>query len=306
MQRYAVGFKLLYPIFYPIDLTWAQEVCVYMFVWMAKFGAAYGVRTGIHVGVDVLVNQLSPARRRPVILFGLFCGALFTFVIGTMGAKFVSPNLADQVSPDLEIPIWIVYLCIPIGSYLMCFRFLQVGWTFFRTGDLPRHDPGQVEGVDTAAIVPRVRRDERRLHLPPADRAHADRHAHLDRARPHRARLHVHDHDGADRTVALELFTGIPNFEIMAIPFFILAGNFLTHGGVARRMLHFASTMVGTLVWRAGLAGVMACALVRRHLGLLPATVVAIGSIILPAMVQQGFPSGSAPASSRPPARSAS
>ncbi len=43
----------------PIHLSWAQELCIYMFVWMAKFGAAYGVRTGIHVGVDVLVNQLS-------------------------------------------------------------------------------------------------------------------------------------------------------------------------------------------------------------------------------------------------------
>src|SRR5581483_11599767 len=81
VQRYAVGFSLLYPIFYPINLTWAQEVCVYMFVWMAKFGAAYGVRTGIHVGVDVLINKLDPTIRRKVILFGLLCGAFFTGVI---------------------------------------------------------------------------------------------------------------------------------------------------------------------------------------------------------------------------------
>src|SRR4051812_49551609 len=47
--------------------------------------------------------------------------------------------------------------------------------------------------------------------------------------------------------VALKLFTGIENFEIMAIPFFILAGNFLTHGGVARRMIAVATSMVGHL-----------------------------------------------------------
>ena len=41
-----------------LDVSWAQELCIYMFIWMAKFGAAYGVRTGIHVGVDVLVNML--------------------------------------------------------------------------------------------------------------------------------------------------------------------------------------------------------------------------------------------------------
>jgi len=91
-------------------------------------------------------------------------------------------------------------------------------------------------------------------------------------------------------SVALKLFTGIERFEIMAIPFFILAGNFLTHGGVARRMIAFASAMVGH--WHGGLAlaGVMACALFAAVSGSSPATVVAIGSIILPAMVNQGFP----------------
>ncbi|GGC84489.1 TRAP transporter large permease [Undibacterium terreum] len=93
-------------------------------------------------------------------------------------------------------------------------------------------------------------------------------------------------------SVALKLFTGIENFEIMAIPFFILAGNFLTHGGVARRMINFATSMVGH--WHGGLAlaGVLACALFAAVSGSSPATVVAIGSIILPAMVKQGYPKG--------------
>ncbi|TMG98880.1 MAG: TRAP transporter large permease subunit [Betaproteobacteria bacterium] len=92
------------------------------------------------------------------------------------------------------------------------------------------------------------------------------------------------------QSVALKLFTGIEKFEIMAIPFFILAGNFLTHGGVARRMIHFATSMVGHWHGGLGLAGVLACALFAAVSGSSPATVVAIGSIILPAMVNQGFP----------------
>jgi len=91
-------------------------------------------------------------------------------------------------------------------------------------------------------------------------------------------------------SVALKLFTGIEKFEIMAIPFFILAGNFLTHGGVARRMINFATAMVGHWHGGLGLAGVMACALFAAVSGSSPATVVAIGSILLPAMVRQGFP----------------
>ena len=78
-------------------------------------------------------------------------------------------------------------------------------------------------------------------------------------------------------SVALKLFTGIEKFEIMAIPFFILAGNFLTHGGVARRMINFASSMVGHMYGGLGLAGVLACALFAAVSGSSPATVVAIG-----------------------------
>ena len=90
--------------------------------------------------------------------------------------------------------------------------------------------------------------------------------------------------------VALKLFTGIESFEIMAIPFFILAGNFLTHGGVARRMIAFAASMVGHWYGGLGLAAVVACALFAAISGSSPATVVAIGSILLPAMVKHGYP----------------
>ncbi|HZQ71805.1 MAG TPA: TRAP transporter large permease subunit [Burkholderiales bacterium] len=91
-------------------------------------------------------------------------------------------------------------------------------------------------------------------------------------------------------SVALKLFTGIERFEIMAIPFFILAGNFLTHGGVARKMIDFATSMVGH--WHGGLAlaGILACAMFALVCGSSVATVVAIGSIVLPEMVRHGYP----------------
>src|SRR5262245_29907410 len=91
-------------------------------------------------------------------------------------------------------------------------------------------------------------------------------------------------------SIALKLFTGIERFEIMAIPFFILAGNFLTHGGVARRMINFAASVVGH--WHGGLAlaGIVACAMFALVCGSSVATVVAIGSIVLPEMVKRGIP----------------
>ena len=91
-------------------------------------------------------------------------------------------------------------------------------------------------------------------------------------------------------SIALKLFTGIEKFEIMAIPFFILAGNFLTHGGVARRMIRFATAMVGHWYGGMGIAAVLACALFAAISGSSPATVMAVGSILIPAMVKQGYP----------------
>ncbi len=312
------------------DLSWAQELCIYMFVWMAKFGAAYGVRTGIHVGVDVFVNLLKPTSRKRVILFGLLCGALFTATVAVFGGAFVWKVYHTGIrSNDLEVRMWIVFSAIPLGSGLMCFRFLQVAWWFYQTGELPHHDASQVEGVAEDNLHP----EPVETVNPPADSralgliiilipllivaicfAHE---AHLI-ALPQGMRALILFAlllslmftgmpvsialgltvltfmftltEVPTESVALKLFTGLESFEIMAIPFFILAGTFLTHGGVARRMIHFATSMVGHWYGGLGLAGVLACALFAAVSGSSPATVVAIGSVIMPAMVAQGFP----------------
>jgi C4-dicarboxylate transporter, DctM subunit len=326
-----VILRAIYTWLASFDVSWAQELCIYMFIWMAKFGAAYGVRTGIHVGVDVFVNLLAPASRKRVIVFSLLCGALFTGIVAVFGGSFVGQMFATgQQSNDLEVPMWIVYLTLPIGSGLMCFRFLQVAWWFYRTGELPHHDAAQVAGVDDVpALHPAdVPREEPKgqssalgliLILAPIlilaiCTAHA---AHLI-VLPDGLRASIVFillialmltgmpvsialgltvltfmftlTDVRTESVALKLFTGLESFEIMAIPFFILAGTFLTHGGVARRMINFATAMVGHWFGGLALAGVLACALFAAVSGSSPATVVAIGSVILPAMVAQGFP----------------
>ena len=151
VHRYATGFATgaFQDTLLKINMSWAQELTIFMFVWMAKFGAAYGVRTGIHVGVDVLINALKPNVRSKFIIFGLLGGALFTGIIGSFGAHFVWELMhTEQVSADLELPKWLVYACIPLGSYLMCYRFLQVCWGFIKTGHLPHADHAHVEGLD--------------------------------------------------------------------------------------------------------------------------------------------------------------
>lgn len=167
VHRYGSGFSI--PVvqdwLLSMNFGWAQEFCIILFVWMAKFGAAYGVRTGIHVGVDILINKVGDKSRTVLVNIGLTCGVVFTGLIGVFGALFIWENgMAHAVlslfggdgggyyegptTPDLEWPTWIVYAAVPLGSFLMCFRFLQVMVSFARTGELPRHDHGHVEGLD--------------------------------------------------------------------------------------------------------------------------------------------------------------
>jgi C4-dicarboxylate transporter DctQ subunit len=171
IHRYAAGMPI--PVVQDWLLTlnfgWAQELTIIMFVWMCKFGAAYGVRTGIHVGVDVLINRLDEKMRGKFIIFGLCAGALFTGIVAALATNFVWENGAHHwwfnllgrsvdgipegpTTPDLEWPTWMVYSAVPLGSSLMCFRFLQVMTNFIKTGELPHHDHGHVEGLE--AVLP--------------------------------------------------------------------------------------------------------------------------------------------------------
>jgi len=175
LHRFLAGVPFLQDYVIRIDVSWAQELCIYMFVWMAKFGAAYGVRAGTHVGVDVLVRKLKPEHAKYLVIFSLIAGAVFTATVGTLGATFVWENGAHYAfvnafgsllnipigdlfpgptTPDLEVQTWVVYACIPLGSYLMCFRFLQVLVGFIRTGEVPHADHSHVEGVDEAEGQP--------------------------------------------------------------------------------------------------------------------------------------------------------
>lgn len=135
-----------------IKLTWAQEACIYLFVWMAKFGAAYGVRVGIHVGVDILVERLAPPKRRIITIIAMSGGVLFTAILTLIGTDFVwHVQHGGQISPDLEIQMWLIYLAVPLGSALMCFRFVQALYQFVTTGFIAHHDHGAVDGLEDEA-----------------------------------------------------------------------------------------------------------------------------------------------------------
>jgi C4-dicarboxylate transporter DctM subunit len=89
--------------------------------------------------------------------------------------------------------------------------------------------------------------------------------------------------------VALKFFQATQKYELLAVPFFILAGTFLTTGGAARRLIDFANAAVGHFPGGLALAAVVACMLFASISGSSPATVIAVGSIAIGGMVRNGY-----------------
>jgi C4-dicarboxylate transporter DctM subunit len=93
-------------------------------------------------------------------------------------------------------------------------------------------------------------------------------------------------------SLALKLYESSEHFTLLAIPFFILGGAFMTTGGVAKRMIRFAVAAVGHFPGGLAMASVLACMLFAAVSGSSPATVVAVGSIVIAGMVRAGYPQG--------------
>ncbi len=90
--------------------------------------------------------------------------------------------------------------------------------------------------------------------------------------------------------IAQQLFNALDKFVLLAIPFFIVAGAIMTRGGIARRIIDFVNAIVGWFPGGLAMAGVLACILFAAISGSSPATVVAIGSIMMPALMNNGYP----------------
>jgi C4-dicarboxylate transporter DctM subunit len=89
--------------------------------------------------------------------------------------------------------------------------------------------------------------------------------------------------------ITQQLFNALDKFVLLAVPFFILAGSIMTRGGIARRLVAFVNALVGWFPGGLAMAGILACIFFAAISGSSPATVVAIGSIMIPALIKAGY-----------------
>ena len=155
VHRFGTGVTFLYPYLIRIHISWAQELCIYMFIWMAKFGAAYGVRTGIHVGVDVLIKRLNPALAegchpvRPARRRALHRDRRHHGREIRDRTDEHRPGVARSRIAELDR--------LRLHSARLLSDVLPVSsgrWHFWKTGELPHHDATNVDGIEVSPDAP--------------------------------------------------------------------------------------------------------------------------------------------------------
>ena len=111
---------------FDMSLTWAGELTNYFFIWSALFGAAYGFRQGAHISVTLLIAQFPPAIMKYFLILANLISVAYLGLLSYFGYELVV-MLADfgEMSVDLNIPMWIPHLVLPVAFALAAYRVAE-------------------------------------------------------------------------------------------------------------------------------------------------------------------------------------
>lgn len=105
------------------SLTWASELTIYLFLWSTFFGAAYCFKQDAHISINIILEKVSPITAKTLMLVSHVITLVFLFAVGYYGYEYVLfVHELDEVSVDLEIPMWIIYLVVPISFFFASYR----------------------------------------------------------------------------------------------------------------------------------------------------------------------------------------
>lgn len=109
------------------SMPWSEELARYIMVWMAYIGASLGVKRNAHLGVEVVVNLLPENIKKYAGILRVGIILLFNILVIKFSYKIIMHQInIEQTSPAMAIPIWVAYLAVPVGAFMMCIRAIQV------------------------------------------------------------------------------------------------------------------------------------------------------------------------------------
>lgn len=268
-----------------------EELARFIFIWISYLAIPLAIKDRSNIRVDILYDHLSDRWKKVSWIIVDCCILVLTVVVMFMGIDHIQMMLKfPQRSPALNIPFSIPYLILPIGFGLMSIRCIQdlvkqimeIGLKetligvlvsivlfcpLFLDIDLPA--AAWLFGYFVIFIV---------IGVPIAMSLGLSALATIACA----GTMPI-------EYVAQISFTSIDSFPIMAIPFFVAAGVFMGEGGLSKRLLALADELLGSFTGGLALATVATCMFFAAISGSGPATVAAIGSLTIPAMVERGY-----------------
>lgn len=116
-------------------ISWAEELTLYIMVWIVFVGSSVAIRTRGHIAIDLLPLTLSPAgRHRLAVLIALITLLFLAVFFYYSGQHTLRVRASGQVTPVMQAPMWLAYLAMPAGSALMALRTCQLLWRLVREG----------------------------------------------------------------------------------------------------------------------------------------------------------------------------
>ena len=271
--------------------VWTEELSRYIFIWISYLALSVAIRKRSSIRVDIIYDKL-PERLQNIswiiveTLFLVLTGVITYFGWGQIERLLTFP----QHTTALRIPFLVPYLILPLGFGLMCLRLLQrirgqmrvcgaldslLGFAIAAAIISPWY---LVDYIDPLPVLFGYFALLCVIGVPIAISLGLSTLATII----------------CSQTLPIEYmaqvcFTSIDSFPIMAIPFFIAAGEYMGAGGLSKRLLNLADEIVGGLYGGIGLTAVVTCMFFGAISGSGPATVAAIGALTIPAMIERGY-----------------
>ncbi|SKA70296.1 TRAP transporter large permease subunit [Desulfobaculum bizertense] len=271
--------------------VWTEELARFLFIWMSYLAIPLAIKNRSNIRVDIIYDRL-PKRFQDISWIMVdACFLVLAGAVTVLGSQHVQMQLQfPQTTPALQVPYSIPYLILPFGFGLMALRVIQdlvkqirvtglldtlIGFALCGLISLPlilfnnMNALALLFGYFILFLV---------IGVPIAIGLGLAALATIIGA----GTLPI-------EYIAQIAFTSIDSFPIMAIPFFIAAGVFMGAGGLSQRLLNLADEMLGSLPGGMALATIATCMFFAAISGSGPATVAAIGSLTIPAMIERGY-----------------
>ena len=271
--------------------VWTEELARFVFIWITYLAASVAIKKRENIRVDFLYDRL-PRRWKGIFwIVNNLCFLVLGIVVVVMGTELVHMQMRyPQIAPGLQIPYYIPYMILPIGFSLMVIRLVQDMYKEIKVTGLK--DAAIALGITTAIFLPVLLG----LDVSATSILFGYFLLFILIGVPIGISLGLASLVTLVSSGTLPVdyiaqisFTSIDSFPIMAIPFFIAAGIFMGSGGLSTRLLNLADELLGPLPGGMALATIATCMFFAAISGSGPATVAAIGSLTIPAMIERGY-----------------